>query len=147
MNDFADIPELALFIAHYWLQKAAVQRHKRAQVRMIELAMKIKELLFDGELNVIGYSCQPELLFWNRMAQGFDAQPPYQLDGCLQLCSCCGREATANCRIHRCVQCHAVGYCRKECQRMHWKMGHKADCLRVDALKTEMERIKSSYGK
>ena len=31
-------------------------------------------------------------------------------------------------KYKQCARCRAVSYCSKECQRAHWKAGHKAEC-------------------
>ena len=33
----------------------------------------------------------------------------------------------------RCSRCRSVAYCSPECQRAHWKAGHKTECKRLRA--------------
>ena len=62
-------------------------------------------------------------------------RPPFpQPDGlqprdCTACAYCGGVESIAGGRANRkCAQCASVAYCSKECQRKHWKAGHKAVC-------------------
>ena len=41
-------------------------------------------------------------------------------------CGSCGKKLAASSSL--CPQCKAVRYCNKECQKQHWKSGHKKDC-------------------
>ena len=41
-------------------------------------------------------------------------------------CSCCGAASSS---LKRCGGCHAVSYCSVDCQRSHWKAGHKTACI------------------
>ena len=49
-------------------------------------------------------------------------------------CATCLR---GDCKLRRCAQCSLVQYCSKDCQKTHWKQGHKesckknTDCVRV----------------
>jgi len=45
-------------------------------------------------------------------------------------CSCCGKTSDEK-KFPRCKRCKRVAYCSKECQKKHWKAGHKKDCVRV----------------
>ncbi len=35
--------------------------------------------------------------------------------------------------LKRCARCGVVEYCSRECQTVHWRAGHKADCAKVAA--------------
>ncbi|TFK69398.1 hypothetical protein BDN72DRAFT_878465 [Pluteus cervinus] len=51
-------------------------------------------------------------------------------------CSNCG-EVYPLSQLKRCARCHLDLYCSKECQRAHWKNGHKESCIprpNVDSL-------------
>ena len=39
----------------------------------------------------------------------------------------------AHAGIKVCANCRAVRYCSKDCQRRHWKEGHKAKCQAAQA--------------
>ena len=41
----------------------------------------------------------------------------------------CGADGGAK---RRCARCRAVSYCSAECQRMHWKKEHRAQCCDKD---------------
>jgi hypothetical protein len=44
-------------------------------------------------------------------------------------CAFCGKNPEAGSKkLEKCSKCQAVWYCSKECQRKHWKSGHKAMC-------------------
>jgi hypothetical protein len=152
----------------YWYKKAALQAYPPAQAATIQHLIQIKKSLFDGVANQVGYSCLPETVFWNRQAQGDGPRAPFDFEYLLQACGCCGsrpgskrrhstqgvaRDSTGTAsaavaddddddivdKIHRCLQCQSIGYCSRECQSKHWKMGHKADCLHVKELKAAMK--------
>ena len=47
-------------------------------------------------------------------------------------CAACGKEPSATGkRLQVCAGCRSVSYCSKQCQREHWKNGHKAECERL----------------
>ena len=47
-------------------------------------------------------------------------------------CANCGVSATQlakdDKKLLNCSQCRSVRYCSRECQRAHWRAGHKAEC-------------------
>lgn len=46
-------------------------------------------------------------------------------------CAGCKWEEDANDRFLMCGGCKAVYYCSKDCQKRHWRTGHKIKCKRV----------------
>jgi len=48
----------------------------------------------------------------------------------------CGRKGET-CNLRTCTRCSNAKYCSKECQRKHWKVGHKDKC---DKTAAEMEK-------
>lgn len=34
--------------------------------------------------------------------------------------------------LQRCAGCRTVQYCSRDCQRLHWRAGHKDECIRRD---------------
>jgi hypothetical protein len=48
----------------------------------------------------------------------------------IQKCNCCqaAADAAAGVRLSACLRCGRAGYCSKDCQRAHWKAGHKDTC-------------------
>lgn len=55
---------------------------------------------------------------------------------------CNGNDMGAN-RLMRCRGCSAVSYCGRECQKRHWKAGHKQEC---PTLANEKRRARTSSG-
>jgi Zn finger protein HypA/HybF involved in hydrogenase expression len=51
------------------------------------------------------------------------------------MCGCCSNLAREGVTVKLCAQCKAVGYCSRDCQVKHWKMGHKVDCAKPEELK------------
>jgi TPR repeat protein len=43
-------------------------------------------------------------------------------------CSFCSRGCESGLKLKPCSRCKVVFYCGEECQRKHWKEGHKAVC-------------------
>lgn len=41
----------------------------------------------------------------------------------------CREDVASDAPFKRCSQCHAVGYCSRECQAAHWKKGHRKVCV------------------
>jgi MYND finger/Sel1 repeat len=145
------------FKCWYWTRKAALQGKRKAQETMAGIMMGIKFEMF-GAADLLGYSCLPEVFFWRRQAAangnytssgnssdiGLLLNPSLSEESSCLSCSRCGKTegsaqigtgaSEASVRIKRCAQCHSVGYCSEDCQRKHWKMGHKADCCQVIAL-------------
>jgi hypothetical protein len=81
---------------------------------------------------VVGHSTVPESLYWARKSLAA---------GCTDAKSQVDKLETrigvrcANCQkvdaglLQRCVRCKAVMYCGTHCQTLHWKAGHKMDCV------------------
>jgi hypothetical protein len=47
-------------------------------------------------------------------------------------CASCGRGCEKGLRLKPCSRCRNVVYCGNECQRAHWKGGHKESCIPID---------------
>ena len=67
--------------------------------------------------------------------------------GDFRWCAYC-HKLTPDVDLNRCGGCNQVGYCdeappgqQKPCHVLHWKAGHKAECVRFQAEATEMEDI------
>ena len=52
-------------------------------------------------------------------------QQKFDFDPRVETCKACD---TSDARLSRCARCEAVFYCSVECQRAHWKAGHKHEC-------------------
>ncbi|KAJ3697291.1 hypothetical protein LUZ61_000996 [Rhynchospora tenuis] len=52
----------------------------------------------------------------------------------LRLCSHdqCGRVETRVHEFRRCSVCGLVNYCSRSCQALHWRKGHKAECVPIE---------------
>lgn len=48
-------------------------------------------------------------------------------------CEFCGKAGEGEVKLLRCKACRAVMYCGKECQRAHWRAGHKEGCGEIIA--------------
>jgi hypothetical protein len=57
------------------------------------------------------------------LLQGFEQR----LGDPLLPCKTCGKCALG-CKMHRCGKCKQIRYCSVDCQKKHWKRGHKAEC-------------------
>jgi len=44
-------------------------------------------------------------------------------------CTCCGRGADSTVKLKPCPRCKGPIYCGKDCQKEHWKKGHKESCI------------------
>ena len=49
--------------------------------------------------------------------------PGYKLKKALDVCPVCNKEASS-----KCGACHKVAYCSNNCQKLHWKSGHRLQC-------------------
>ena len=61
-----------------------------------------------------------------------DASPTAAAPPSPDRCTHCGASAADLARddrkLRRCSRCQRVWYCGRECQRAHWRAGHKAEC-------------------
>ena len=44
-------------------------------------------------------------------------------------CSGCGHARRLQEKFRACSRCNVTRYCSKECQKKHWKEGHKKECV------------------
>jgi TPR repeat protein len=111
-----------IFKALYWYRKAAIA--KFGVSRLPQRVLEAKRSVFDGSDDIVGYSAIPESLFWaNSKCNQYDDRILFP--EIAEKCACCGKRSD----LFTCGQCKAVKYCDKKCQKKHWKMGHKFDCL------------------
>ena len=50
-----------------------------------------------------------------------------------KLCSYCSAPESTNLKHKNCSACKQVRYCATDCQRMHWRKGHKDECKTLQA--------------
>jgi TPR repeat protein len=125
-----------VFKAIYWMKKDALQGNEIAQIRLPFLLLDAKAWLLENQVDIAGYSAVPEACFWFDLAedkfQGQGVERPYPLF--LLECGCCGKSQealVAPAALKRCAKCKGVRYCGRDCQAMHWTMGHKVECKAV----------------
>jgi MYND finger len=104
-----------------------------------------KKHLFDGHGDIVGHSAIPETHYWYSLYQEaavaqsiVPAPKPTWLE--IAQCGCCAKKT---CNLRKCSSCKSVGYCGKECQTKHWKMGHKLDCKALDKWKEAMKNFET----
>jgi TPR repeat protein len=132
--------------ALYWFRKAALQGHAHAQKCLASALISVKSEIYEGPADIPGHSAIPEACFWFGLYEETmqkSRQAPIKRPAELQIsfCACCHEPRTAGITIQRCGKCKGAGYCGKECQARHWKLGHKLDCAKVAKLKTTMKNV------
>jgi len=55
--------------------------------------------------------------------------------------SCDAMETSEEDRFQVCIACRHVKYCSKECQREHWRSGHKQDCPKLKEAKENVKKM------
>jgi TPR repeat protein len=125
----------------YWSRKAALNGWVNSQVLLAITLLNAKQELY-GYPDFVGHSALPESLYWTELLRGKQerygslrekAAPFLKTNMCAH-CYATGGNVT----IRLCAACKAVGYCGRECQMKHWRLGHKADCEGVDTLRKKM---------
>lgn len=100
---------------------------------------------YDGTIHIPGHSCIPKSIYWlrraandngdedaGRKARGLEECIQNYCHGCLRTAIGAPREpGIEQCpgKLQRCNRCKAAWYCGKSCQKIHWKRGHKVDCI------------------
>jgi TPR repeat protein len=123
----------SFFTAAHWMRKAALQGDPDAQEDLGWTLLHAKMEIFDGKANFVGHSAIPEATFWFETAEAsmkahgrefekIEFRPFSHCEHCVKPCD----------RIMKCSRCRGAGYCSKECQKVHWKLGHKIDCTAID---------------
>jgi MYND finger/Sel1 repeat len=145
MNEESDHDKSYLFKAIYWYQQAAFQGETGANVRLAPCLVEARATCMDGQFDLVGYSAVPEACFWYSLATDHVKRQGHEVVELEYLqvvkCGCCGKRNGRRVQIKRCAKCKAVGYCSRDCQSHHWKMGHKRDCNGVEELR---KRLKAS---
>ena len=60
-------------------------------------------------------------------------------------CEGCGTGTGEGKRLYACAQCKLAFYCSRECQKKHWKAGHKQHCATATARKEELKAGKDKF--
>jgi TPR repeat protein len=115
----------------HWNKKAADQGNATAMANYGANLLNAAAVKYQGSVEVVGHSPIPETLYWARksVAAGYiDAKSLVD-----QLETAIGGEC-ANCHkvgveLQHCSRCKATMYCGTHCQKLHWKAGHKMDCV------------------
>jgi TPR repeat protein len=115
----------------FWSKKSADQGNAIAMVSYGRNLLAAAAAKYQGSMEVVGHSPIPESLYWARksVAAGcMDAK--IRVD---QMEKAIGA-GCANCRkvaveLQHCSRCKAAMYCGTHCQKLHWKAGHKMDCV------------------
>jgi MYND finger len=108
---------------------------------MLAIALLEAKKELYGSPDVVGHSALPEALFWCDLLRGkvWHGMLKGEVARYLKTDKCARCYATGgNVTIRLCTACKAVGYCGRECQGKHWRMGHKADCQSVDKLRENL---------
>jgi TPR repeat protein len=115
----------------FWNKKSADQGNAIAMGNYGRNLLSASAAKYQDDADVVGRSPVPETKYWLRksVAAGcLDAKS--HLDRIENLI---GRKC-ANCQevaveLEYCSRCKGVMYCGTECQKLHWKAGHKMDCI------------------
>jgi TPR repeat protein len=123
--------ELSLDKAIYWNKKSADQGNVTAMYNYGVNLLDAAAAKYQGSQEVVGHSPIPETLYWVRksIAAGLMEAKPL-----LEKLEKDMRARCANCKkvtleLQNCARCKAVMYCGAPCQKLHWKAGHKMDCV------------------
>jgi TPR repeat protein len=115
----------------YWNKKSADQGNAIAMVNYGRNLWTAAGSKYQNNVEVVGHSPIPETMYWLRKSVAA---------GCMDAKSLVDRmekaigHQCANCRkvaveLQHCSRCKAAMYCGIHCQKLHWKAGHKMDCV------------------
>jgi TPR repeat protein len=118
----------------YWNKKAADQGYAIAMLNYGWNLMFAADAKYQGNRDVVGHSPVPETLYWARKSVAAGCTDAKSLVDHLE--KVIGGAGCANCRkvdaglvLQRCGRCKAAMYCGTHCQKLHWRAGHKMDCV------------------
>jgi len=128
--------EYSMHRSMYWIKKAAMKGYPTAQFNLAKALVEAATDVY-GSPAFPGFSVIPEALFWARKAEKGHEGDAFERRRFLEYveskrdeaCSCCGKPPQQDQRLKCCTRCRSTAYCGKDCQRRHWKMGHKVDCF------------------
>jgi hypothetical protein len=115
----------------YWSRKAADQGNATAMANYGANLMSAAAAKYQENVEVVGHSPIPETLYWARKSVAAGCLDAKRLvDEMEKLigskCANCRKEAV---ELHYCSRCKGAMYCGPHCQKLHWKAGHKMDCV------------------
>jgi len=118
-----------------WFLRSAEQGYTEAMIDVGLTLLEIAELKH-GNVVTAGSSPIPRIAYWlNKAAKLGDEEAAGRLQEIRSEysghCASCDKRGT-EIKVFRCASCKVVHYCSKECQRIHWKAGHKIDCVVQD---------------
>jgi len=118
-----------------WLLRSAEQGYTDAMIDVGQILMRIAELKH-GNVVTAGNSPIPRAAYFFNKAAKLGNEKAAR---CIQEirsdysghCAACNKRG-AGIKFSHCARCKVIHYCSKECQIIHWKRGHKIDCVVQD---------------
>jgi TPR repeat protein len=115
----------------FWNKKSVDQGNAIAMANYGRNLISAAGAKYQDNVEVVGHSPIPETMYWARksVAAGFmDAK--IILDKIEKVigskCANCQKVAV---ELQHCSRCKGAMYCGVHCQKLHWKAGHKMDCV------------------
>jgi TPR repeat protein len=115
----------------FWNKKSVDQGNAIAMANYGRNLISAAAAKYQDNVEVVGHSPIPETMYWARksVAAGFmDAK--IILDKIEKVigskCANCQKVAV---ELQHCSRCKGAMYCGVHCQKLHWKAGHKMDCV------------------
>jgi TPR repeat protein len=115
----------------YWNKKSADQGNAIAMANYGRNLLSAAGAKYQNNVEVVGHSPIPETLYWARksVAAGFmDAKSLVDVME-KRIGSKCANCQKVVVELQHCSRCKGVMYCGTPCQKLHWKAGHKMDCV------------------
>jgi TPR repeat protein len=115
----------------YWNKKSADQGNATAMANYGRNLLSVAIAKYQENVEVVGHNPIPESLYWVRKSVAAGCMDAKSLLDHLEKVIGAG---CANCRkvaveLQHCSRCKAAMYCGIHCQKLHWKAGHKMDCV------------------
>jgi TPR repeat protein len=115
----------------YWNKKSADQGNATAMANYGRNLLSAAGAKYQNNVEVVGHSPIPETMYWARKSVAAGYMDAKSLVDAMEKAN--GSQC-ANCRkvaveLQHCSRCKAAMYCGTPCQKLHWKAGHKMDCV------------------
>lgn len=150
--------ERNLVLAKHYLEEASVKHViECAYHPYADALLYLNMAQYDESIHIPGHSCIPKVIYWLRKAAEDNGDEDALnksrrfLEGIQNYCSGCLKTAIGAPRapgidqcpgtLKRCNQCKAAWYCGKACQKSHWKLGHKVDCINPDDVSDKFHHV------